>query len=155
MKIPLCVPYLDKNELEAVKKLAQNRFFMKEAGGKVVKVVSHLLRYLPVDFHYKVLFVNRDIREIIVSQQKMIGKQNAPYPLALENKFRAHLQKISPYLHKKGNMDVLHLQYTGIIENPLLNAARISDFLEADLDIESMAKVVSPELYRNKNVKGN
>ncbi|MFO7797483.1 MAG: phosphodiesterase, partial [Promethearchaeia archaeon] len=60
-------------ELEAVKKLGKDNSCLKGETGKAVKVISHLLKFIPKNNEYKVIFMNRDINEVIKSQQKMLG----------------------------------------------------------------------------------
>jgi len=37
----------------------------------VVKIIAELLKYLPAEYNYKIIFMRRNIDEIILSQQKM------------------------------------------------------------------------------------
>ena len=37
-----------------------------------------------------------------------------------------------------------------VLEDPVPHARRIAEFLGRDLDIEAMASIVDPELYRNR-----
>src|SRR5512141_2581353 len=49
-------------EFEPVKQLADGQFdWLAGANGKVVKIISALLEYLPRDYHYKVIFMERAI----------------------------------------------------------------------------------------------
>src|SRR6266536_2490928 len=64
-------------ELENVKQMsAGNVDWLSNAGGKVVKVISALLEYLPPLYSYKVIFMEREIREILASQRKMLARRN-------------------------------------------------------------------------------
>ena len=40
------------------------------ARGKVVKVISYLLEFLPADLNYDIIFMERDIHEVLASQKK-------------------------------------------------------------------------------------
>ncbi len=52
-------------EFERVKKLRQgDKDWLPQAQGKVVKVISALLAYLPPDYTYQVLFMQRALPEI-------------------------------------------------------------------------------------------
>ena len=53
---------------------------MYEAEGKAIKVISQLLRYLPVSFDYRIIFIDRKLEEVVRSQRKMLmhqGKKGA------------------------------------------------------------------------------
>ncbi|MBK6374535.1 MAG: hypothetical protein IPF67_15705 [Saprospiraceae bacterium] len=59
-------------EHEAVKNLQHNNKWLPEAKGKVVKIIAQLLSHLPANYHYQVIFMERDVLEVIASQQKML-----------------------------------------------------------------------------------
>ncbi|MFC2085810.1 hypothetical protein ACFLRO_01215, partial [Bacteroidota bacterium] len=61
-------------EHEAVKSLARNKQWLPQAEGKVVKVIANLLTHLPANFHYRVIFMERDITEIVTSQKRMLKR---------------------------------------------------------------------------------
>ena len=58
-------------EYEKVKTLHKDATWLSEAKGKSIKIISHLLYSLPETLTYKIIFVNRDIQEILASQGKM------------------------------------------------------------------------------------
>jgi len=74
-------------EVEAVKRLDKDNSIIKKTKGKAVKVISHLLPYLPEKFEYKLIFMKRNIDEVIRSQQKMLGKDPNDYPQELKDIF--------------------------------------------------------------------
>ncbi len=59
-------------EDQRVLRLARESAWVEEARGKAVKVVSRLLPYLPAQFEYRVLFMQRDLLEVYDSQQAML-----------------------------------------------------------------------------------
>src|SRR5436309_11235660 len=63
-------------EFERVKKLLEGDVeWLGEAAGKAVKVVSPLLDFLPPTFEYRVVFMERRIREILASQRRMLANR--------------------------------------------------------------------------------
>ncbi len=140
-------------ELEKVKRLHQDQSWVKDASGKAVKIVTPLLNYLPVNFHYKIIMMERDLSEVITSQQKMLGKPVRPdtLPLPLFTAFRKQQEKADIWIEAQPQIDLLKVEYSAVIEDPLSQAERISNFLGKDLDVESMASVVDPSLYRNRS----
>ncbi len=142
-------------EFESVKGLAEqdDRSWLAEARGKAVKIISHLLRELPGDYAYRVIFVNRRIQEVIRSQNKMLarrGEELSGDDQKVTSLFNQHLRLIQPWLRKQPNFSVLDLHYSEVVSDPLLGAAQIARFLKADLDHQKMASVVDPGLYRNR-----
>src|SRR4051794_28994612 len=57
-------------EFERVKKIKQDASWLPEARGKVVKMVSQLLYDLPSGERYRILFMERDLEEVLISQEK-------------------------------------------------------------------------------------
>src|SRR5262245_33652253 len=52
-------------ELEAVKGSEKDTAWVADAGGKVVKVISYLLRALPDDRDYRVVFMRRSLDQVV------------------------------------------------------------------------------------------
>ncbi len=61
-------------EADIVKKLPRKNDWLPEANGKVVKVVSPLIPYLPQGVKYKVVIMERNLDEIVDSQQMMLKR---------------------------------------------------------------------------------
>jgi len=142
-------------ELESVKSLGEqdDKSWLAEARGKAIKIISHLLRELPDHHAYKILFMNRRIREVIRSQNKMLIRRGEELSGDDENVnalFEQHLRLIQPWLRKQQNFSVLDLHYSEVVNDPLRGAAQIAGFLKTDLDQQRMAAVVDPGLYRNR-----
>ncbi len=141
-------------EFEPVKALADGGdAWMAEAAGKAVKVVSALLEHLPPGHHYRVLFMERDLREILASQQKMLarrGEQSSIGDAQMEAQFREHLQAIKYWLARQPNMDVLYVDYNRLMADPSAYCRQIADFVGLPLDLHRMLSVPSQRLYRNR-----
>src|SRR5687768_13992796 len=58
-------------EFEPVKRTKQDASWLPAARGRAVKLVSSLLYDLPATERYRVLFMQRDINEVLDSQEKM------------------------------------------------------------------------------------
>lgn len=141
-------------EFEKVKSLAKNNSWVQEAQGKVVKVIAQLLQFLPGDFNYKVIFMERNMEEIIRSQQIMLGKKNdveqKVYPTVLAETFKKQLEKTKSWLKSNPQCEVLFVSYNDVIDDPESIAENIAAFLDIDLNIDLMMDVVDNNLYRNK-----
>jgi hypothetical protein len=62
--------------LSGLKKLDKGDYgWLEEAQGKVVKVISALLEHLPPKYKYKVIFIHRNMNEILASHQKMLNNR--------------------------------------------------------------------------------
>src|SRR5688572_8193898 len=89
-------------ELEVVRQLKEGNFaWLHDANGKVVKVISALLEYLPKEYQYKIIFMERDWRETLVSQKKMLDHRGQASRLSdeeMEQEFHKHLAAMRPWL---------------------------------------------------------
>lgn len=140
-------------EDERVKQLQDGHHqWLDSAIGKAVKVVSPLLEYLPRRHSYKVIFMLREVEEIVASQRRMLLRtgQTAESDAELEALYRRHLTGVESWLAGQPNLDSLYLTYRDIIEDARTNAIRISRFSGRQLDHQSMIRVVDQGLYRER-----
>jgi hypothetical protein len=142
-------------EVERVKGLAQeaDRDWLAEARGKGVKVISYLLKSLPPTFNYKVVFIRREMEEVLASQRKMLarrGEAEETAPERMRALFEDDLWRASYQLKRRPEFETIELQYSAVLAHPLEEARRLAAFLGGGLDAEAMAAAVDPQLYRNR-----
>ncbi|MFO8018181.1 MAG: sulfotransferase domain-containing protein [Promethearchaeia archaeon] len=137
-------------EVEAVKRLDKDNSIIKKTQGKAVKVISHLLPHLPEKFKYKLIFMKRDIEEVIRSQQKMLGKDPDDYPQELEEIFQKEINNSKSWANSRDNVELIVLDFSNMIHTPEQEIGKIIDFLGLELDKDAMVSVVDPSLYRSK-----
>jgi hypothetical protein len=143
-------------ELERVKGLERDgdRGWLCEARGKAVKVISHLLKELPPENFYQVVFAVRDLDEVVRSQNAMLRNRGEPNPVddpkALDL-YRKHLVNVKILLRTRRNFAVLEVPYGDAVADPAGVAARINRFVGGGLDTARMAAAVDPGLYRNRS----
>lgn len=142
-------------EVESVKSLARDSRIITQGEGKVVKVVSSLLEFLPDGHEYRIIFMRRPLEQIIASQDRMLqrlGKETPPAPRdAVMKAFAKHLRGVESWLSTRPNISVLYVDYEAVLREPDREASRISAFLGRDLDVESMARKVELSLHRERN----
>jgi hypothetical protein len=142
-------------EDERVKDLAEmdDKGWVRGARGRVIKVVSSLLQYLPADNFYRVVFMRRDLREVLASQAKMLdrrGETSDTDDEAMLEMYEQHLEKVTFQLRFRKNFEVLYLTYRDVLEDPVAEAKKVNDFFDGKLDLDAMIAVVDPDLYRNR-----
>jgi len=141
-------------ELEVVKEMsAGNIAWLADAGGKAVKVISGLLEHLPQEYSYKVIFMEREIKEILASQRKMLGHRNEELKsndVEIEQQFQRHLSALKPWLARRPNMEVLYVSYNALVANPEPLCRRLIEFTNMSLDLGRMLSVPKKDLYRNR-----
>jgi len=144
-------------EFEPVKKLpeGQNKW-LGEASHKVVKIISALLEHLPASYRYKIIFMEREPREILASQQKMLANRNARSDIddaEMQEQFQKHLAAIKYWLARQPNMEVLYIDYNKMVSGPENYCQTIADFIAIPVDVSKMLAVPNERLYRNRATK--
>ena len=109
-------------EFERVKRLESDQDWLEQARGKAVKVVSALLRHLPQDYPYKVVFMRRDIREVLASQQQMLLRRGKPTDRIVDSRmaslFEKHLAQIERTINGCPWFEVLYVRYDRVLGDP-------------------------------------
>ena len=139
-------------EYERVKKTRQDPSWLPEARGKSVKMVSSLLYDLPDTETYRILFMERDLDEVLASQDKMLKRLNRPSAPAAQMRaaFQVHLERLFKWLPQQRHMTVLMVNYNRLIEHPEPEARIVSNFLDGRPVVEAMLAAIDPSLYRNR-----
>lgn len=140
-------------EYEPVKKIRQDASWVYAARGKGIKVVSPSLRYLPSDLAYRVVFMRRDLNEVSASQEQMLrrlGKDSQVSSSEIIELLRRHIQETEIWLANAEYMDVLFLDYRGVVEDPLPACRALADFLSLTMSPLDMATAVEKRYYRQR-----
>jgi hypothetical protein len=141
-------------ELEKVKQLDKDNSWVANCQGKVIKVISMLLKPLPADQHYKIIFMRRKMQEILDSQKQMLIRRNQPTNTVPDEKmaemFNKHLKDIEAFIEKQPNMDCIYISYNDVLENPATNVEKINEFLGGTMDTTAMLEVVDTALHRQR-----
>lgn len=141
-------------EFERVKQLERDKSWLPDAEGKAVKIISQLLQYLPSDYAYRIIFMRRRMEEILASQQRMLVRRGEETDKITDEQlamlFRRHLERVQSWLDAQPNLDVIYVSYNQVLQSPRDEARRIVAFLDEGLDVDAMAGVVDPKLYRQR-----
>ena len=142
-------------ELKKVKKIKEDATWLNNCHRKAFKMVSRLLYHLPPDKNYKIIFMRREMSEMLASQKAMLRRQGNSIAEHTDEEmavaFSEHLQKIENWLARKNNMDVIYIKFSDVIADPIRYAREMNSFLGGGLVIEKMANVVDTSLYRQRN----
>lgn len=141
-------------EYEKVKDLHKEATWLHEATGKAIKIISNLLLSLPTDLDYKIIFMQREMVEILASQKKMLERSGQPESEISDDvmaaKFSMHLRKVKKFLEQQKNVHTLYIDYSDVIIKPALQAEKVASFLGLRMNTAKMAAVVDKDLYRQK-----
>ena len=140
-------------EFEKVKGLRTDNSWLPEAKGKVIKIISHLLTCLSAELDYKVVFMERDLGEVLASQRKMLENQGQGEENMSDERLR---QIFAQQLHQVKQMladrqiSTIFLDYKCVLEDPVEISTQLRAFLGNDLDQQAMRHVVDHNLYRQR-----
>lgn len=137
-------------EYDPVMALHKDNTWLHEAQNKSVKVVAPLLKFLDPKYRYKVIFMNRDLNEIVKSQQKMIGRDPDTLPVKLFDTYKKHLNQVETWKAKEPGVELIYVNYKDALEDTAAVLDKVNKFIGVDLKKEKMLACVDKSLYRNK-----
>jgi hypothetical protein len=141
-------------EYEPVKATRQDPSWVAAAVGKAVKVVHLLLYDLPADFAYRVLFMRRDLEEVLASQRAMLRRQGKEGARLSDDQlaaaFQKQLRQLEEWLSFQPHFTVLFVGHRDLLQDPSRTLAEVRTFLGEPLDVAAMERAIDPTLYRQR-----
>ena len=143
-------------EYERIKDLEKetDKSYVKEGRGKALKVISFLIKDLPDDNDYRVIFMRRDLDEVLASQNKMIERLDstdaAASAEAMKEAYRNDVVRTRLLCKRRSNFELIEVHYKATIESSAETAKRVNSFLDGRLDEAAMQAAVDGSLYRNR-----
>ncbi len=142
-------------ELERVKKLKEGDIdWVDQAQGKAVKIISALLEDLPDRHRYKIIFMCREMAEILASQRQMLIRRGEAADdvndAQMAEIFQEHLKRVRVWLANQENIDVLYVDYNDLMRDPAVQIESLVSFLSIPLDVDAMRAVPDASLYRQR-----
>jgi hypothetical protein len=142
-------------EFEQVKRPDQG--WVDEAEGRFVKMVYKLIYKLPDHKRYKIVFMARNLDEVLRSQAAMLqrltrgGHETDPAAEGQIKKiFAGELDHFFRFVASKPNMSLIRIDYGDVLNDRSATLARLPAFLGRDLDVAKMAEVCDPALHRQR-----
>jgi hypothetical protein len=142
-------------EYERVKDLEKetDKSYVREGRGKALKVISFLLKDLPDENYYRVIFMRRDLSEVIASQNKMLDRRSEAAiddHETMAEAYRNHLASVKILVRNRPNFEMLEVRYDAAVKDPGAAVKATNAFLGGTLDETAMRAAVDAELYRNR-----
>ena len=108
-------------EVERVKRLEAetDKSYLRQGRGKAVKVISFLLKDLPDDNFYRVIFMRRHLDEVISSQNRMLdrrGEEVIDERESMAEAYRNHLAAVKILVRKRPNFEMLEFRYDAAVK---------------------------------------
>lgn len=141
-------------EYERVKTLPEEAEWLHEARGRAVKIIYKLAYHLPPGLPCKIVFLQRDLAEVVASQEKMLARRGAPtgqIPAeTMIRLFQSEVLAFRNWVQGQRHLDILFVDYAGLIDRPEAGMRAVAEFLGLPLDVAAMARVTDPALHRNR-----
>jgi hypothetical protein len=142
-------------EFERAKRMDDDMSWVYNARGMAVKLLySPVIYNLPSAIRYQVIFMWRELAEVVSSQFAMLrrkGVSDLPVdPQRVIALYREELAKVENWLARQDNFETEYLDYNRALADPHGTCARIKSFLSLDLDEIRMESVITPSLYRQR-----
>ena len=141
-------------EFERVKKLPEDTAWLPDAVGKVVKCLAEPVMKLPGDYRYKIVYIERDVNEMIESQNKMLVRRGEDPDKVSKEELRTmwavYGKKLRRWLDNKPNVRVIYVNYNEILREPEPTISKINGFFKGKLDETAMLAAIDDRLYRNR-----
>jgi hypothetical protein len=143
-------------EYERIKDLEKetDKSYVREGRGKALKVISFLIKDLPDDNDYRVIFMRRDLDEVLASQNKMIDRLDSTDTSAsgeaMKEAYRNDIVRTRLLCKQRPNFEHIEIHYKPTVEQPTDTARRVNEFLDGRLDEVAMRAAVDGSLYRNR-----
>lgn len=144
-------------EFTPVKKLLRDSKWLVEARGKVVKIVAPLLAALPPGLSCRVILCERNLEEVLDSQERMLRRRDPAAGSAaherrrmLKAEYARTLDRVKAMLAQRAGTQLLVVRHAEAVSDAAATAERVNAFLGGGLDVAGMAAAVDPALHRNR-----
>jgi predicted AlkP superfamily phosphohydrolase/phosphomutase/tetratricopeptide (TPR) repeat protein len=149
-------------EFEPVKRLRpgadhkNDSKWLFEGRGRAIKIVAPLLAALPPDLACRIILSERNLEEVLDSQERMLARRNQPQPATperrrmLKGEYARTLGRVKAVLARRPGTQLLVIDHGQTISDPLVTAEKVSKFLGGGLDVAKMAAAVDPTLHRKR-----
>lgn len=140
-------------EFAPARNLRADASWLPEAQGRALKLVAQLLPWLPATAGTKIIWMERDLDEVLASQSVMLDRLQAPGarlgPAELRRVFVRQIEQVEAALRER-KLPLLKITYHSCLTEAPKVARRLAKFLELELDEPAMVAAVDPNLYRQR-----
>lgn len=142
-------------EHEGVKALAQQHYdCLANAQGCAIKIVSSLLKHLPKNQGYKIVFMQRNLDDVLASQQAMLkqleSESKKDHDPQLKQLYTNHLIQVKHWLTRQSYIDVLYVDYNQSVNHPQHIIHSLSRFLNITPDHTKLQNVIDKNMQHHR-----
>ena len=117
---------------------------------KILKVTHFGLKFIPKG-SYKIIYIERDIEEVLNSMEKMMGKKDDNRE-ETKNAFIRLNEKIKNMMGNRDDIEYIIISHRKLITHPETEIEKIIRFFNIDSGRkEKMIEAIDTSLYRNRN----
>ncbi len=141
--------YFELEGGKIINKLMDKTFPMEKYRGRFIKITAFGLTFLPKR-SYKILYMERNLEEVMNSMEKMakITDENRG---ETKESFKKLNEKVKKDIQSREDVDVLFVNYNGILTSPEENIQKICDFLILPNScLTEMIGAIDKRLYRQR-----
>ena len=102
---------------------------------------------------YDVLFMRRDLNEILASQRRMLMNMELASTVDDDRMFRlftGEIVRFQTWITQSDHINCLEVPYNDVASGLIEPITAVNDHLGNWLDADAMSAVVDPSLYRNR-----
>lgn len=138
-----------------VKTLGKDASWLNKAAGHSIKVITQLLPGIPVNKKLRIIYMERDLREILASQTEMLNRRDkkgsSQTSEKLANTYIKQVDRVKIMLKRRAeNVQLKSINYADMVAKPEQLIAGLNEFFGGSLNTQAMLSVVDPNLYRQK-----
>lgn len=142
--------YFELEGGKIINSLMNGTFPLQTYTGKFIKITAYGLSYLPTTGRYQIIFMERNLEEVLDSMEKMshIVDKNRE---ETKQSFKKLNDKVKKEITTKDNIQVLFVNYNEMLRDPKPYVVKICEFIGPYcFDTEKMMSVVDSQLYRQR-----
>lgn len=129
-------------EYAPMQKLANENAFLKDCDGHAVKIPMHFLNYLPDNYEYKLILVERNSADILKSRQQLkaegkLRSQNA-FDLVDAMELGEQIKETEEFLEQRPHIQVHKLSYEALLNREEAELESLAYFLGEDFDLAQL-----------------
>jgi hypothetical protein len=141
-------------EYEPVYHLREHTSWLSAARGRAVKIICRLLDDLPVGYEYRVVFMRRDLDEVLASSNAMrrrLGETVDTRRDFWKRVFAKEIARCEERLQERPEVRTHRSDHRALLMAPAQEFRAISEFLGGGLNIAAMQATIDPSLYRERS----
>jgi predicted AlkP superfamily phosphohydrolase/phosphomutase/tetratricopeptide (TPR) repeat protein len=119
--------------------LLMNKTWLENAENKAVKVYAKELPFLPKNYNYKIIWMDRPMTDIVSSYTKMQKKKAVNFDISLADSFTNQVDKVQAWLETMPNAEMHIIDFNDLLTDPKNEMEEVLAFLEKrELEAENI-----------------